>query len=238
MMLELLKSQTGQILIESHRGIEGDVPENSWTAIKMGYELGADLIEVDLQMSQDGVPFLRHNYQLPDGRWCGEMPWKALKDISIENEPLPKLEEVLAWASEVGVILSLDIKTTFTPERSLAKEVVRLIKRTGSENKVLLLFLDHNELFQVKLAHPELTVRALSRGRLANYPDYLQKIDADCASVSYDLFRPVDVEELHAKGISVVLDGLWNPDAEIFKNNEFDIFTHGNPVEARKILER
>ena len=225
-------------MIESHRGIEGNVPENSWTAIKMGYELGADLIEVDLQMSQDRVPFLRHHYQLPDGRWCGETPWMILKNISIENESLPKLEDVLDWACGVDVILSLDIKTTFTPEESLAREVVRLIKKTGSENKVLLLFMDHHELFQVKLAHPELTVRALSRGRLANYPEYLEKIGADCASVSYDLFRPVDVEALHAKGISVVLDGLWNPDADIFKNNEFDIFTHGNPIEARKILER
>ena len=44
MALELLKSKTGRTLIESHRGIEADVPENSWPAIKMGHELGADLL--------------------------------------------------------------------------------------------------------------------------------------------------------------------------------------------------
>ena len=32
-MLELLKSKTGRTLIELHRGVEGDVPENSWSAI-------------------------------------------------------------------------------------------------------------------------------------------------------------------------------------------------------------
>ena len=69
MTLELLKSKTGRTLIESHRGVEGDVPENSWSAIKLGHQLGADLIEVDVQLSRDDVPFLRHNYQLPDGRW-------------------------------------------------------------------------------------------------------------------------------------------------------------------------
>ena len=137
MALELLKSKTGRILIESHRGVEGDVPENSWSAIKMGYEQGADLIEVDLQMSQDNIPFLRHNYQLPDGRWCGETPWKAMEGVLIDNEPLPKLEDVLAWACDVDVILSLDMKTTFTSEGSLAKEVVRLIKRTDSEDNIL-----------------------------------------------------------------------------------------------------
>ena len=95
MPLELLKSQTGCTLIESHRGVEGDVPENSWSAIKLGHQLGADLIEVDVQMSRDRVPFLRHNYQLPDGRWCHDVPRQELKELKIDGEPLPLLEDVL-----------------------------------------------------------------------------------------------------------------------------------------------
>jgi glycerophosphoryl diester phosphodiesterase len=55
MSLELLKSKTGRTLIESHRGVEGDLPENSWPAIQRGHQMGADLIEVDVQLSRDGV---------------------------------------------------------------------------------------------------------------------------------------------------------------------------------------
>src|SRR5215510_170327 len=113
MPLELLKSKTGRTLIESHRGVEGDVPENSWSAIQLGHQLGADLIEVDVQMSQDGVAFLRHNYQLPDGRWCHDVPWNELKELQIDGEPLPKLEDVLVWGRDVNVFLSLDIKNIF-----------------------------------------------------------------------------------------------------------------------------
>jgi hypothetical protein len=51
MALDLLKSVTGRTLIESHRGSVGHAPENSWTAIKTGHQLGADLIEIDVQMS-------------------------------------------------------------------------------------------------------------------------------------------------------------------------------------------
>jgi glycerophosphoryl diester phosphodiesterase len=236
MGLELLKSKTGRTLIESHRGVEGDVPENSWPAIKLGHQLGADLIEVDVQMSCDGIIFLRHNYQIPDGRWCHELFWDELKGLKILGEPLPKLEDVLVWARETDVILSLDIKTIFGPEGDLAKEVIRLLERTKTKDRVLLLFVDHNELLQTKLAHPELTVRALLRGRLAHYAEYLQKIGADCASLSYGMFRPADIEQLHSAGISVVLGELWNPNADLFKTLEIDIFTHGNPVEARRIL--
>ena len=237
MGLELLKSVTGRTLIESHRGIEGTVPENSWSAIKMGYEMGADLIEVDVQMSQDGIPFLRHNYQLPDKRWCGQLPWNMLKDIKIDEEPLPFLEDVLVWARDKGVILSLDLKTIFSREGSLTKEVVRLLERTNTKDKMLLLFVDHNELFQIKLAYPELTVRALLTGRLAGYAEYLKKIKADCVSLSYGMFRPSDVDEIHADGISIVLGGLWNPATDLFQSMDIDIFNYGNPVDARKILE-
>jgi glycerophosphoryl diester phosphodiesterase len=237
MPLEVLKSRTGRTLIESHRGIEGEVPENSWPAIKRGHQLGADLLELDVQMSVDCVPFVRHNYQLPDGRWCSQLPWSELKDVRVDGEPLPRLEEVLAWAREAGMALSLDLKTFFSPQGSLTKEVIRLLERTGMQAKVLLLFTDHQELMHAKLAHPELTARALLTGRLANYPAYLQTIHADGVSLSYGMFHPVDVEQIHSIGAFVSLIQLWNLTGDLFRTVEIDIFSHGNPVEARKILE-
>lgn len=236
MGLELLKSKTGRTLIESHRGIEANVPENSWAAIKLGHQLGADLIELDVQMSQDCVPFLRHNYQLPDGRWCGQLAWNELKEFKLNGESFPLLQDVLVWAREVGITLSLDIKSFFSPEGSLTREVIRSLERTGMKEKVLLLFFDHQELFHIKLAYPELTVRALVVGRLASYPEYLQKIRANGVSLSYGAFHPMDVEQIHSIGVFVNLVGLWNPKTNLFQTLDIDIFSHGNPAEARKIL--
>jgi glycerophosphoryl diester phosphodiesterase len=238
MSLELLKPKTGRTLIESHRGVEGDVPENSWPAIQLGHELGADLIEVDVQMSCDGMVFLRHNYQLTDRRWCHELPWKELKEVQIEGEHLPKLEDVLVWARDVGAHLSLDMKTFFKPAGSLTKEVLHLIEWTNTKENVLLLFFDHEELLHTKLAHPELTVRALVTGRVANFAEYLQGINADCVSISYGMLRPEDIEHIHSVDIAVALGELWNPNVDLFQRYEIDVFTHGNPVEARKILHR
>ncbi len=236
MTLELLKSKTGRTLIESHRGIEGNVPENSWSAIKMGHELGADLIEVDIQLSQDGIPFLRHNYQLPDGRWCHDISWNELKKLKIEGESLPLLEDVLVWAHDTNAHLSLDMKTFFKPDGSLTKEVLSLLEQTHTKDNVLLLFFDHKELFHTKLAHPELTVRALLTGRLLNYAEYLQKIKADCVSVSYGLFRPEDIEQIHSIDVALVLIEYWNQNHDLFRQYDIDMLSVGNPVEARKIL--
>jgi glycerophosphoryl diester phosphodiesterase len=234
---ELLKARTGRTLIESHRGIEGDVPENSWRAIRLGHQLGADLLELDVQMSRDGVPFLRHNYQLSDGRWCSQLPWSELKEVRVQDEPLPVLEEVLTWAREAGMSLALDMKTFFSPERGLTKEVIRLLERMDMKDRVMLLFMDHHELLQAKLSYPGLIVRALIIGRLANYPDYLQSIHADGVSLSYGAFQPLDVEQIHSIGAFVALNALWNPGTDLFRTVEIDVFSHGNPVEARKILQ-
>jgi glycerophosphoryl diester phosphodiesterase len=237
MPLELLKSRTGRTLIESHRGIEGDVPENSWPAIKLGHQFGADLIEVDIQLSQDGVAFLRHNYTLPDGRWCHNVCWDELKQLEINGELLPKLEDVLIWARDMGAHLSLDMKTFFRREGSLVQEVFRLLERTNTKDTVLLLFFDHQELFHTKLAHPELTVRALLTGRLFNYADYLRQIKADCVSVSYGILRPEDIEKFHEIGAAVTLVEYWDPDGDLLEKYDIDVFSHGNPTKARKILE-
>jgi glycerophosphoryl diester phosphodiesterase len=237
MPLELLKSTTRRTLIESHRGMEGDVPENSWPAVKRGHQFGADLIEVDVQLSQDGVAFLRHNYTLPDERWCHDVSWGELKQLEIDGEPLPKLEDVLAWARDSGAQLSLDMKTFFRTEGSLAKEVVRLLERTNTKENVLLLFFDHQELFHTKLAHPELAVRALLTGRLLNYAEYLKQINTDCVSVSYGILCPEDIEKFHAKGIAVTLVEYWNPRGDLFQKFDIDIFSYGNPAKAREILE-
>ena len=146
------------------------------------------------------------------------------------------LEEVLVWARDADAHLSLDMKTFFRTEGSLTKEVIRLLERTNTKDNVLLLFFDHEELLHTKLSHPELTVRALLTGRLLNCAEYLQKIKADCLSVSYGLFRPEDIDQIHSIGAALVLIGYWNLNNELFRQYDIDVLSCGNPVDGRKIL--
>ena len=238
MGLELLKSKTGRTLIESHRGVEGAVPENSWPAIRLGQQLGADLIEVDVQMSRDGVLFLHHNYQIQDGTWCHSLPWDELKNIRKQGEPLPQLEDVLVWARDTGAHLSVDMKTFFKPEGSLVKEVLRLLERTNTKENVLLLFFDHEELFHTKLACPELKVRALVTGRLVNFADYLRHIKADCVSIPFGVLCPEDIDRIHSIGAAMVLFDYWDQNGDLFQQYDIDVLSVGSPVDARRILNQ
>jgi len=237
MTLTLLKSITGRVLVESHRGAESLAPANSFRALQIGHQRGADLIEVDAQLSADGVAFLRHNYALPDGRWCRDVTWDELSRVVIEGEALPKLEEVLAWARDVDAKLSLDLKTGFTPEGKLTAEVLRVIERTQSADRVMLIAWDHNELGRAKDAHPEITTRALMRARLVDLPAALKAARVDCVSLSYDLIRPADVEQAHALGVAITLAEMWQPDFDFVARAGVDIVSWGDPIEAKRRLE-
>lgn len=236
MKKELLKSKTGRVLIESHRGAEGLAPENSWAALKLGGESGADFLEMDVQLSRDGVAFLQHNYTLPDGQWCSSVPWAELKEMTIQNEPFPLLEDVLAWAREGDICLSLDLKVGFIPERCLVTEVLRLLNRTQTQAHVMLISWDHIELLQIKLSHPDLTTRALIRGRLVEYADFLKHTRADAVSFTYGVVRPSDVEQVHHAGVAVNLSEMWRPDFEMVKNLDVDMVSWSDPNEARRML--
>ncbi|KAF0108356.1 MAG: glycerophosphoryl diester phosphodiesterase [Anaerolineaceae bacterium] len=236
MKKDLLKANTGRILIESHRGAEGLAPENSWAALKLGSESSADFLETDVQLSRDGVAFLRHNYTLPDGRWCSSVPWAELKAITIEDEPLPLLEDLLVWAREGDLCLSLDLKVGFMPERRLVKEVLRLLERTQTQAHVMLISWDHVELLRIKLSRPDLTTRVLIRGRLVEYADFLKHTRADAVSFTYGVVRLSDVEQVHHAGVAVNLSEMWRPDFETVKDLDVDMVSWSDPNEARKML--
>ena len=145
--------------------------------------------------------------------------------------------DVLVWAREVDVILALDIKNMFHPAGNMTETVIRLLERTDTQDRAVLLFIDHPELLRTKQAHPELTTRALVSGRLLDYPGYLRSIRADSVSLMYGMFHPQDVEQIHAAGLAVSLGGLWNPAPDLFRVLEIDVFSHGDPAVARKLLE-
>ena len=52
------------IEVAAHRGNVADYPENTMSAYKSAYEIGADMIELDLRMTRDGEIVLIHDSDL------------------------------------------------------------------------------------------------------------------------------------------------------------------------------
>jgi len=134
------------VKIVAHRGAMADRPENTMAAFNRAYELGADVIEVDLYTSSDGHLFILHDSTLErtsDGE--GEATDFTLEELQTldagswfgpeyAGERIPSFREVLVWATEKDVVLLLDLKES---GREFAENVTSDIQAYGIEENMV-----------------------------------------------------------------------------------------------------
>jgi len=80
--------------LHAHRGASADAPENTLAAFKLGIEQGADGIELDVQLSSDGVPVVIHDPTT--GRTTGRQG--LVRDLDART--ITQLDTFHAWAGE------------------------------------------------------------------------------------------------------------------------------------------
>ena len=238
MTIPLLRSQTGRVLVESHRGADKLAPENSWTAIELANEVGADFIEVDVQMTADGELIIYHHYRAPDGQLIREMRRNAVALVCAGENHLVGLEDIFEWASRNSAKFTLDIKNGFDFDCEVFRRTVDLVEHYGFTQRVMIVGWDHGAICWVKETHPEITTRVLLRGRPLNLVDLVKASMADAVSLSYDLTGKVEVEALHAADIAVVIAEVFEPDFARIVGIGADMVSWGDPIVAVSELQR
>lgn len=106
----------------AHRGYSGAYPENTRSAILGAIEIGADMVEIDVRMSRDGVPVVFHDSMLAlnprASRRIDEFTAAELKSLNIERVKGPHFrgERILTLDEALAIVqnripINLDIKT-------------------------------------------------------------------------------------------------------------------------------
>ncbi len=113
--------QTGVPVIVAHRGYSGVYPENTLAAFEGAVDIGADMVELDVQLSADGVVVVLHDADLVRTAGAAGAPadysYEELRkldvgswfDAQFSGEKIPSLGEVfqLLRGSKLGVYLEL-----------------------------------------------------------------------------------------------------------------------------------
>ena len=115
-----------RIPIFGHRGASAYALENSLSAFIKAKELGADGIEIDLQLTNDGVPIVTHD--LDFWRLAGnpkrvtDLTYEEVRKIKLgkrklwrkfNGERVLTFEEVLNFAIQNGLKLNVELKESF-----------------------------------------------------------------------------------------------------------------------------
>lgn len=236
MSIPLLRSQTGRVLIESHRGADKLAPENSWTAIELGYKAGADFIEVDVQLTADNELVIYHNYRAPTGQRIRDLRRNEVSLVCAGDYHLVGLDDLFEWATHNTAQFTLDIKNGFDFDRTVFERALELVQQYEFLPRVMFAGWDHHALYWLKQTCPTATTRSLLRGRPVNLVATIQASHADAVSLSYDLTTQRDVNALHEAGIAVVIAELFEPNFEHVLQLNADMLSYGDPLIAQREL--
>lgn len=171
--------------VVAHRGASSTFPENTLEAFEGAIAVGADVVELDVRMTADGVPVVMHDLDVgatTDGQgFLHTMTLAELKrlDASGGRGPraeVPTLEEALqALSGRIGVdveIKNLPGEPAFdSPVEAAAEATVRMLDRAGYDGTVLLSSFNWLSIERVKAMDPGIPTGFLTTAH----------IDADAA---------------------------------------------------------
>lgn len=171
---------SGLPLIIGHRGASAIAPENTLAAFARAIQDGADGIEFDVRLSQDGVPVVIHDAKLTRtgliegvvaqlsaevlgktdvGSWFAQR--SAAHDINFSGETLPSLEQVFDLFAESEALLYLEMKSEAGDEKRLAAEVAGAITKHAIAKRVIVSSFDLSLVRAVKVIDPAIRTAAL-----------------------------------------------------------------------------
>lgn len=161
-------------LVIGHRGHWKTV-ENTIRSFHEAIELGAQMLEFDVQLSKDGVPVVFHDYSLK--RMTGKRgsvksrTARHLATIAMAGDTrIPTLKETLQELVP-RVPVNIELKYNHVHYRPLVKAVGECIRELGCERRVLVSSFLHYSLLLMNRFYPEVPTAPLYLTRW-NGPPY------------------------------------------------------------------
>lgn len=157
--MRTLLEQADRLLIGGHRGCACQYPENSIQAMEEGLRQGADYLEIDIQLTRDGIPVVYHDVRLEKKTaLTGYVHEHTFSSLRAAAPGLATLEGAMEWGCSRDVYFALELKTV--PLRmqavnmALAEKMLPVIKQSGMSGQVLVFGPDYQVLRRVKQLSP------------------------------------------------------------------------------------
>jgi glycerophosphoryl diester phosphodiesterase len=221
--------RTERPLVVGHRGGQGDgwPPENTLQAFECARSKGAHGVETDLRLCASGEVVALHDPTLlrmtggADARAAAALTLTELSAVGLAGTThhVPRLQAILAWAGEHGMLLNVEIKHDVPKRLPLVMAVARDL-RASPRVPVLVSSFDPITIALTAAVLPHLP-RALLTDPGQRY-----------APVLYALARAPAVSAIHAHRSQVTPDRVRRWKA---RGLRVGVWTVNDPAEARAL---
>lgn len=213
----LYKSSKNNLIVIAHRGASAYRPENTMSAFEHAVKLDADMIELDVVLSKDGIPVIFHDSKLnkhTNGK--GAVGTKTLEELKkldagswfsakYAGQQIPTLREALEFVSgKIAVNIEIKKQKTAFPVGYVEKKCLDLVKEFDMQDHVLLSSFDYQALSTLKKLNPQISLALLyDRGQSNQLlPSQLvKKYHVDAFNCSYREFSKKRMTDLQANNI-------------------------------------
>jgi glycerophosphoryl diester phosphodiesterase len=201
----------------AHRGFSSAAPENTLSAIKKALDLPyVDSIEVDVQLSKDGIPVVIHDFTLERTTngvgYVKEKTFAELRELDagswfskeFKGEKIPSLGEVFELAKDQNILLNIELKTAGDMYQGYEKAVVDLVKKFKMEDRVYLTSFDHDVIRNIKRLKTKIRTGLIIDGNPVLLTEQLAEAGADVLSINAEYLTPKLITKMIEKKIRII----------------------------------
>ncbi len=227
--------------LAAHRGVCGaNIPCNTLASYKIATDIGADVVEIDVTKSKDGVFFVFHPWMEPvflKSKYLCDLTSDEIDNLRLLNSDsvptsykVPRLREVLTFLKGKAYI---NVDKFWTDVEGISKE----IRECGVENQVIVKTgVDKETLEKVKKYAPDFMFMPLVWHK-DEVTDYLQEqginqIGTEILFTSEDdeVISDEYIKKMHDKGLLVWANSIiYNEKEMINAYHSDDVSLRENP---------
>ena len=207
-------------MIIAHRGASSYAPENTLASIRKAFDLNADGVEIDVQMSRDGELVLQHDWTLE--KIAGEKKLVTSADLaelkkidagswfseSFKGEQIPLLSEALAAIPD-GRLVNIEIKKRADDHRNLEEKIAELLNDMNMKERVIISSFNHKSIIKISEIDSSLKTALILSNLMVDPHEYFKKFSCYSIHPVVYFIEPELIKIIHDLGMKVI---TWTVD--------------------------
>ena len=241
-----------QTRIWAHRGAGGwdkqYAPENTLPAFVLAAGMGADGVELDVQLTRDGQLVVCHDETIDrTSNGHGAIKSYTLAELrqfnfcSVHPEfgfvEIPTLAEVLVFMQQNDLELNIELKTGLAYYADIEQQTVAMVHDHGMDERVIYSSFNYYSLQRLRECSPAARIGILSAADYTLVPEDTERIWAEAVHPARAMVTADYVRRCHEHGIRVNVWTANRPeDIQQLMTMQVDIIITDCPDTGRRVV--
>ena len=214
------RKEGDEFTIIAHRGASAYYPENTIPSFEAAIEMGADMVELDVQLTSDKEVVVFHDEKISrctDGRGkIADYTLAALKkldagswfDKEFKNTRIPTLSEVLDFCKNI-VAVNIEIKTEAVSQKffgGIEEKCLKIVEQSGMNGHIVFSSFDPRAIMHLKQIDSTAAVAVLFEKKHygSKFPsDIMKSLGVDAFNCSGSYFKKKWLPDIKLNNIPV-----------------------------------